>query len=74
MKVPIPAGDDKNILVELTDENDLHCIRVILYDQTFLIHARSAIDLHYKLGLAILDWIARSSIAILEQFGLNLRK
>lgn len=48
---------DVNIRVYLTDDDELYCIALVLPGVAIKMHTRSAIDLHRKLGLAIMDWI-----------------
>lgn len=55
---------DPNISVELTDDEDIQCIRIRLGSGSILLHTRSAIDLHQKLGKAICDWIGEAAIYI----------
>lgn len=63
------AGGDPNISVDLTENEFGPCIRITLGTNVTLLHTRSAVDLQYKLGLAILDWVAESSYLLaLEGF------
>src|SRR5579875_1894567 len=61
-----PVDHDPQIIVELTDDQTLHCIRITLGNQSFLLHTRSALDLHHKLGFALMDWIGRSTEEVLK--------
>ena len=52
---------DPNINVSLTETDTAECIAINLPEGRIVLHTRSAIDLHHKLGLAILDWIGNSA-------------
>lgn len=52
---------DPNISVTLTGDDEIFCIRVNLGTISVPMHTRSAVDLHRKLGLAILDWISQNA-------------
>lgn len=52
---------DPEIRVELTGDGELYCFELELGSQRVKLHARSAVDLHHKLGKALLDWIGQSA-------------
>lgn len=68
---------DANIEVRLTDENELHCFKVIFHIQVnedgerapmeVYLHATQAADLFNKLGESLLEYFARTSAELLQR-------
>jgi len=57
------SGDNKNILVEITDPSEFHCFRLVLNPASapgerieIMLHARSLVDLIHKCSSALCDW------------------
>ena len=52
---------DEDIIVSVTGSGDPYCFLIEIPSQNAGIHmhARSAMDLHAKLGFALADWIAQ---------------
>jgi hypothetical protein len=62
---------DPDIVVSLTGDTDLHCIRVQVGNVSMKMHTRSAIDLSQKLQKAITDWIGNEAFRLLNQHAFN---
>lgn len=70
---------DPNIEVQLTDENEMHCFKVIFrvkqpelavadrHPIELYLHTRQAFDLFHKLGQRLMDYFARESKELLRQ-------
>lgn len=57
--------DDPNVRVSVTGPEEDFCIQIEAYDLIMNLHTRSAVDLHYKLGIALCDWMRDTGRAIL---------
>ncbi len=59
--------EDPNIKVSLTNLNDPYCVQVDFGNIVVHLHTRSAIDLQRKLGNIVCDWIAATTINLLQR-------
>lgn len=57
---------DPNVSVRVTTDEEDYCLELTFYGHTFPMHTRTAVDLHHKLGLAILDWFGDTAKWITE--------
>ncbi len=58
---------DPLIWAGITNDDDDHCIVLMVDDVLLKMHVRSAVDVQRKLGLAVLDWMAESAATILAE-------
>lgn len=67
-------GGDPNIQVVLTDEDEMHCFKLVFgvrhpYSAPLemYLHTRQAFDLFHKLGEKLMDYFARESAELLRR-------
>jgi hypothetical protein len=82
---PVPKDQDPNISVELTDQNELHCFKLIFraghpalnegerVPLEIFLHTTQAIDLLHKLGVGISEYFQKASAELLEIKSRSLR-
>jgi hypothetical protein len=73
------STDEENISVELTDQNELHCFKLIFRAKhenlgerlplEIFLHTRQAFDLFHKLGLKLMDYFSLHSLDLLKKLG-----
>jgi len=72
---------EPNIEVVLTDENDLHCFKLVFRAKhqelgegervplEIMLHTRQAFDLFHQLGQCLMDYFAHHSLELLKKIG-----
>jgi hypothetical protein len=71
----VTVDTDPNITVGLhSDSDEDYCLEIVIGWVVVSLHARSAIDLHHKLGLAIADWFGVAAATLFVQEAIKENK